>query len=128
MEDFYGVLFMVVAILFSVVSKLNKKKEETEEPFPLESEDNIEEEELMFEEIVQPQETPQPQPFYTPTQPETKRPSTPPAATKVAALKKDDPIPADHTAERESEEYAIHNAEEARKAIIWGEILQRKYT
>lgn len=36
-------------------------------------------------------------------------------------------IPQASGTEETSEEFAIHSTEEARKAIIWGEILQRKY-
>ena len=34
---------------------------------------------------------------------------------------------APHESSDNSEDFTIHSAEEARRAIIWGEILQRKY-
>ena len=37
------------------------------------------------------------------------------------------PKPVETPAEPVSEEYGIHSVEEARRAIVWGEILQRKY-
>jgi hypothetical protein len=33
----------------------------------------------------------------------------------------------DETEENADSEYALHSTDEARKAIVWGEILQRKY-
>ncbi len=51
------------------------------------------------------------------------------AKSKYTSIKASPPSPASHPQEPDeaTSEYGIHSAEEARKAIIWLEILQRKY-
>lgn len=58
---------------------------------------------------------------YIPKSSQPKKPASAPRS-----FKKNTSVP-DTQEEEESSEYAIHSAEEARKAIIWGEILQRKH-
>ncbi|WP_348768186.1 hypothetical protein [uncultured Bacteroides sp.] len=55
--------------------------------------------------------------------------SKPSAKSKYTSIKASPPSPASHPQEPDeaTSEYGIHSAEEARKAIIWSEILQRKY-
>ncbi len=55
--------------------------------------------------------------------------SKPSAKSKYTSIKASPPAPASHPQEPDeaTSEYGIHSAEEARKAIIWSEILQRKY-
>lgn len=55
--------------------------------------------------------------------------SKPSAKSKHTSIKASPPSPASHPQESDeaTSEYGIHSAEEARKAIIWSEILQRKY-
>ena len=51
------------------------------------------------------------------------------AKSKHTSIKASPPSPASRPQESDevTSEYGIHSAEEARKAIIWSEILQRKY-
>lgn len=52
----------------------------------------------------------------------------PKGTTTYQSVAKSAPAPSATQAEEENrEEFQINSAEEARKAIIWGEILQRKY-
>ena len=55
--------------------------------------------------------------------------SKPSAKSKHTSIKASPPSPASRPQESDevTSEYGIHSAEEARKAIIWSEILQRKY-
>lgn len=55
--------------------------------------------------------------------------SEPRAKSKYTSIKASPPSPASCPQESDeaTSEYGIHSAEEARKAIIWSEILQRKY-
>ena len=55
--------------------------------------------------------------------------SRPSSKSKHASMRTSPPSPASSPQEsgEATSEYGIHSAEEARKAIIWSEILQRKY-
>lgn len=55
--------------------------------------------------------------------------SKPSAKSKYTSIKASPPCPASRPQESDeaTSEYGIRSAEEARKAIIWSEILQRKY-
>lgn len=55
--------------------------------------------------------------------------SKPSAKAKYTSIKASPPCPASRPQESDeaTSEYGIRSAEEARKAIIWSEILQRKY-
>ena len=56
-------------------------------------------------------------------------PEGPSSKSKHASMRTSPPSPASSPQEsgEATSEYGIHSAEEARKAIIWSEILQRKY-
>lgn len=118
------VVISIISKLFGPLKKLAEEKGLFDDPY----EDNT------AEDVVPPlhypygeqHEAPQPtaQPYSSAEQPTGRhrknassaaRPTSPPPAPPIAA-------------EPEAEsEYAIRSAEEARRAIIWGEILQRKY-
>lgn len=55
--------------------------------------------------------------------------SKPSAKPKYTSIKASPPSPASRPQESDeaTSEYGIHSAEEAKRAIIWSEILQRKY-
>ena len=55
--------------------------------------------------------------------------SKPSAKSKHTSIKASPPSPASRPQESDevTSEYGIHSAQEERKAIIWSEILQRKY-
>jgi hypothetical protein len=85
------------------------------------------------QEVVQ-QRTPPAPPSYTKKKKKTSRPffadeegvrtTTTPAVSSILPTNTPDAAPEE---EMTGNEYTINSAEEARKAIIWGEILQRKY-
>ena len=69
--------------------------------------------------------TPEAEPFiprYAPAQPEAPQPRR--EAKPTAAAPKPPIPPADENADTD---YAIRSAEDARRAIVWSEILKRKY-
>lgn len=123
MEEWGPLLVIVIGIMFSLFKK--KFNDSSEDNYDLDDEpSNYNFEEVEMLEVPKPAPaattTHKPRPFIQ--QPTTQnkntnnhtRPTTPPAKQMVAE-------------EKANEEFQINSAEEARKAIIWGEILQRKH-
>ena len=127
MEDILKILFVVGILLYEIVRRIRKEDsgqaasleedlpEPEDIPVPLDEPDATcvftpEEEEKPADPLPP---TPKPQRKKLQTyQPLPDAPATPPTPDITAA---------------QEDEYRILSAEEARKAIIWGEILQRKY-
>lgn len=127
MEDILKILFVVGILLYEIVRRIRKEDsgqaasleedlpEPEDIPVPLDEPDATcvftpEEEEKPVDPLPP---TPKPQRKKPQTyQPLPDAPATPPTPDITAA---------------QEDEYRILSAEEARKAIIWGEILQRKY-
>lgn len=116
MEDWTTILIVAIGILFSIFKA--KYKDTDESDF---------EEEKTFEEkpvVVKPSK---------PTTKKAPRPFIQQDAYQKSNERKTSPIPPPmeqptiSTIEENNEDFQINSAEEARKAIIWGEILQRKH-
>lgn len=127
MEDILKILFVVGILLYEIVRRIRKEDsgqaasleedlpEPEDIPVPLDEPDAT----CVFtpEEEEKPADPLPPTPKLQRKKPQTYQPLPDAPATP--------PTP-DITAAQE-DEYRILSAEEARKAIIWGEILQRKY-
>ena len=127
MEDILKILFVVGILLYEIVRRI--RKEDSGQAASLE--ENLPEP----EDIPVPLDEPDATCVFTPE--EEEKPADPLPPTPKPQRKKPQtyqPLPdapatpptPDITAAQE-DEYRILSAEEARKAIIWGEILQRKY-
>ena len=113
MEDWTTILIVAVGILFSFFK--DKYKDVDESDF---------EEEKTFEEKPVVKKSPRS------TTPKAPRPFIQQDAFQKNNETKPAPIPTpmeQPTIEENNDEFQINSAEEARKAIIWGEILQRKH-
>ena len=113
MEDWTTILIVAVGILFSFFKA--KHKDVDEPDF---------EEEKAFEEKPVVKKSPRS------TTPKAPRPFIQQDAFQKNNETKTAPIPTpmeQPTIEENNNEFQINSAEEARKAIIWGEILQRKH-
>lgn len=136
MDDFSSIIFILSAIGFSIISSLVKKKQESTKEVPFDSTE--EEEEMLFETTEEEEEnmvstmtdyTPQPTPQPTICKATEKSEHQSFIRSTTTLTPKKEPVapPLDNTPHNEESDFAIHSAEEARKAIIWGEIMQRKY-
>lgn len=121
MEDIVQVLIVIGVIAFSVVKKLidsNKEEEKKQRPKvdnPWEAEDVYEDTSpKIFEEGQYSTYTP---PTLTIKQPSPKK------HTRIA----DTSPPLQEGTDEQHQEFNIESVEEARRAIIWSEILNRKY-
>ena len=123
MEEWTPLLVVVIGIMFSFFkTKFNDTNEADYDLDDKPSDYNFEEVEMQEVPKPAPAATPPPKPRPFIQQPTTHnkntnnytRPITPSAKQMV-------------TEEKANEEFQINSAEEARKAIIWGEILQRKH-
>jgi hypothetical protein len=118
MENILQYLFVAVIIIAGIVRTINKAKQEAPkeitEPFPVPRAFTIE----------PPVET---KPVRRPNAKQTPKPTVsvtpPPAVSRVAA---DDPF-ALHSSAEENSDFQIETLEDARKAMVWSEIMQRKY-
>ena len=127
MEDILKILFVVGILLYEIVRRI--RKEDSGQAASLE-EDLPEPEDILvpLDEpdatcVFTPEEEEKPADPLPPTpKPQRKKPQTYQPLPDAPAT----PPTPDITAAQE-DEYRILSAEEARKAIIWGEILQRKY-
>ncbi|WP_455584659.1 hypothetical protein [Bacteroides sp.] len=118
MEDVLQFLVIAGILAFGIFRQFNKEKpnkQERKSPIPVpeyEYEPEFEET-ILFEEprkqvTVPPKSSPPQEGIRS-----TYVPTTSPKTTKEAKVSKS--------------EYSIHSAEEARRAVIWSEILRRKY-
>ena len=112
MEDWTAILIVVIGILFSFFKAKFKDTDESD----FEEEKAFEEKPVIVVSQQQPaKKTKAPRPFIQPNK-NTER--------KTAPI----PTPMEQsTIEENNDDFQINSAEEARKAIIWGEILQRKH-
>ena len=148
MEDFLKFLLIAGVILvgiFKEVSKNNKSKKAQNKrpvppaPSPVEVDpDAIPIPEFWgrgsrtMDELLQP--IPMEQPAPKPTQKKKKKEEVSAAASIANSAAQDERnsrqgahYNTSHDSHDNKEDFTIHSAEEARRAIIWGEILQRKY-
>lgn len=122
-------IFAVIVMIGKAFGLLKKQEEDGDiltEPFGQDDTEVLIDEEPIYTTSPQaPTVAPQPKPFLSEPHPKDDAPlkkrTTPNKQPDIPAPPTIEPLP-----EAESD-FAIHSAEEARKAIIWGEILQRKY-
>lgn len=117
MEDWTTILIVVVGIMFSFFKAKFNDSGNTD--FEEES-DTIDQEPYQAPVITRPTpEQPKKQPFIRTT----------PLPQEGSASTRNRPPTAEQPARKETgnDEFQINSVEEARKAIIWGEILQRKH-
>lgn len=139
MDDIIKTLVMVAIVIFSLVSQINKRKKEGSARKPSahspnmenrekrrnkeemeipeeEGEEEKQEKQRKQEKIIQQEKMNRYQPLSS-------QPASPKAREKTdrTSSEKKDRTPASDP------ELTIHSAEEARRAIIWSEILNRKY-
>ena len=130
MEDIFKFLLVAGILIYGFIKQV--RKESPEQPaFPHPEMPASDEESFMPEDIPMPQDS-----YAEPTQetviPPNKQTSSKPTHKKI---RKHQPIGENKqnvTASSTNEsnatsDYGIHSAEDARRAIIWSEILQRKY-
>lgn len=117
MEDLSSVVIFVIIAIVSLVSKLFNKKEELKEEHDFPEFFPSEEDDTELSETV---------PIQYQTAPPKKE--TTPRTEIKKPLKAEKPSAILNEEEEKENDFTIHSAEEARRAIIWGEILQRKYT
>lgn len=135
MDDFSSIIFILFAIGFSIISSIVKKKQEPVQEVPFDSTE--EEEEMLFENeedeeyvantMADYTPQPTPQPTICKTAEKSEHQSFIKSSTMLTPPKEPVAPPSEDTPHNEESDFAIHSAEEARKAIIWGEIMQRKY-
>lgn len=119
MDDLSTILIIAVGIIFSIIKAKNKTEDEPifeEEPT---SYDYEEEEELPM--ATQPTSVNQTNKSFVQSTPSPQKQVKEKTKTTSISKKKEQTIQ-----ETTNEEFQINSIEEARKAIIWGEILQRK--
>lgn len=112
MEDWTAIVIVAVGILFSF---FKAKFKDTDDPV-FEEDDMPEEEPVIVMQQQQSAKKPKaPRPFIQPNKNNER---------KTAPI----PSPVEQpTIEENNDDFQINSTEEARKAIIWGEILQRKH-
>lgn len=118
MEDLMKFLAIAGVIAFGIYRQFSKDKAqhaENEPPVSIPA-DEYEEEEASYDE--------KPMPLFSP-----QTPSLPPSQEGIRSTYVPTPSSISLMDEPESTdgEFAIHSEEEARRAIVWSEILQRKY-
>lgn len=145
MEDFFKFLLIAGVIIVGIVKEVNKSKKKKEKPLAPSMPPRT---------VTVPEAVPMPEAWRgldellqsIPSQRPTAPISPPPSKTKKkkeisvesslansAAQDKRNSQAGSHydapsqSADNETGDYAIQSAEDARRAIIWGEILQRKY-
>ena len=127
MEDILKILFVVGILLYEIVRRIRKEDSgqaaSLEEDLPEPEDIPVPLDEPDATCVFTPEEEEKPADPLPPTpKPQRKKPQTYQPLPDAPAT----PPTTDITAAQE-DEYRILSAEEARKAIIWGEILQRKY-
>lgn len=127
MEDILKILFVVGILLYEIVRRIRKEDSgqaaSLEEDLPEPEDIPVPLDEPDATCVFTPEEEEKPaNPLPPPPKPQRKKPQTYQPLPDAPAT----PPTPDITAAQE-DEYRILSAEEARKAIIWGEILQRKY-
>lgn len=127
MEDILKILFVVGILLYEIVRRIRKEDSgqaaSLEEDLPEPEDIPVPLDEPDATCVFTPEEEEKPADPLPPTpKPQRKKPQTYQPLPDAPAT----PSTPDITAAQE-DEYRILSAEEARKAIIWGEILQRKY-
>ncbi len=127
MEDILKILFVVGILLYEIVRRIRKEDSgqaaSLEEDLPEPEDIPVPLDEPDATCVFTPEEEEKPADPLPPTpKPQRKKPQTYQPLPDAPAT----PPTPDITAAQE-DEYRILSAEEARKAIIWGEILQRKY-
>ncbi len=126
MGDILKFLFIVGIIVIGIVRQVKKEKETNKKTFippTIPNKDKVENTRIPTSKKKKEPEKRVPQSFLTVTESSTSSPYRPATSTLST------PPPSDDTAqitENESD-FSIHSIEEARKAIIWSEILRRKY-
>lgn len=126
MEDILQFLFIAGFIIISIVGQLKKEsKKSTDNQFDT----PLPEEEIDKDATPVPQSWGRPYADRTTEKLSHRTATTSTAPTRVAPSKKvsPSPPPAPQTSDS-NPDYSIHSVEEARKAIIWSEILQNKWT
>ncbi len=119
MDDFMQVLLIIGIIVFGVFRQINKdRKENPEEEIP----------------TPMPPASPAPAPMEIPARKlKSKKQSTAYKPIEEGTLStfmppvETSPPPVDDALPAEESEYAIQSPEDAKRAIVWSEILQRKY-
>ncbi|WP_294473208.1 ferrichrome ABC transporter substrate-binding protein [uncultured Bacteroides sp.] len=151
MEDFLKFLLIAGVILVGIFKEVNKNKsKKTKENRPVpQTPPTVEIDpdavplpeawgrSRTLEDIFQPQtyEQPAPKPAPKPAaKPKRKKEEISVSASLASSAAQDEKnsrqgshYNTPHESDDNKEDFGIHSAEEARKAIIWGEILQRKY-
>lgn len=127
MEDILKILFVVGILLYEIVRRIRKEDSgqaaSLEEDLPEPEDIPVPLDEPDATCVFMPEEEEKPADPLPPTpKPQRKKPQTYQPLPDAPVT----PPTPDITAAQE-DEYRILSAEEARKAIIWGEILQRKY-
>ena len=124
MEDVLKFLVIIAAIAIGIAQQYKKeakkKASATPHPHPAAETETVERNETPRRSIIPENEPFIPrhsQPVHTAHRPEPSKRTTTPAPPAKAAPAVEDNGP----------EYTIRSAEEARRAIVWGEILKRKY-
>lgn len=144
MEDYIQILFILGAALVAFFQSSKKKAAKEEKradgipapcaeedspestwmPAPADSSDSLPGSRPVFMPAFEPQPAPKAKPI-------PKERPAPKARPKASAYRPIEIKPAeqhpDTAAPPAADDFSIRSAEEARKAIIWGEILQRKY-
>ncbi|MDR0893314.1 MAG: ferrichrome ABC transporter substrate-binding protein [Mediterranea sp.] len=138
MDDFWNILIIVGVVLIGIIKEVGKKKTQ-EQALPRKSHlphvptaDEVAPDATpvpwgrtgMLDDLLQPipfEQTPASSPINSPSK-KTAHPSTVPKTTPH-----DSPYIPITTAEETTEDFRLHSAEQARRAIVWSEILQRKY-
>lgn len=116
MEDFFQVLVIIGIIAVAVIKQFAKKAEETQKQKPVVN---------PYEDMDFPPLPPVPPISEKPFKPVT-RITTPRPSSILENKPGDTPILQEEQIS-EKPEFDIQSAEEVRKAIIWSEILNRKY-
>lgn len=125
MEDIVKFLPVVLILLIAVIKQIGKAKtEQSQKPHRM----PIPDQEMNRDTFPVPEKWDDP--FAPPPVPQKKinkqSHSSPDLPSKAKAIPPPIPQPIDPSTDEDSE-FTIHSAEEARRAIIWSEILNRKY-
>ena len=123
MEDMFQVLLTVAFIVIGIVSQWKKGKNEDAPDVPeMSLPDDFDPLMECSDEAIPTVDMP-PQPVQQPSRPQRKKPER---QRKPHTATTPPPTPA-NTTTREADDYSLHDVDDVRRAIIWSEILQRKY-
>ena len=123
MEDMFQVLLTVAFIVIGIVSQWKKGKNEDAPDVPeMSLPDDCDPMMECSDEAIPTVDMP-PQPVQQPSRPQRKKPER---QRKPHTATTPPPTPA-NTTPREADDYSLHAVDDVRRAIIWSEILQRKY-